>query len=62
MKCNVGKTDRLVRVIIGLIIAVVGATLDSWWGLIGVAVMLSGFFSFCGLYIPLGINTRKTSD
>lgn len=59
MKCNVGSTDRLVRIVLGLIIAIVGALFDSWWGLIGVAVMLTGFFSFCGLYIPFGINTQK---
>ena len=35
MKCNIGKTDRIVRVSIGLIVIAVGIYLKSWWGVVG---------------------------
>ncbi|HEX7400939.1 MAG TPA: DUF2892 domain-containing protein [candidate division Zixibacteria bacterium] len=60
MKCNVGPVDRIIRLILGAVIILLGAIFNSWWGLIGVAVFLTGIIGWCGLYIPLGINTCKT--
>lgn len=37
MKCKVGKTDRPIRVIVGLAIWAAGADCHSWWGLVGLA-------------------------
>jgi len=59
MKCNVGPVDRIIRLILGAVIILLGAIFNSWWGLIGVAVFLTGIIGWCGLYIPLGINTCK---
>lgn len=60
MKRNVGPVDRIIRLILGTVIILVGAIFNSWWGLIGVVVFLTGIIGWCGLYIPLGINTCKT--
>nr|WP_321487535.1 DUF2892 domain-containing protein [uncultured Draconibacterium sp.] len=57
MKANVGSIDRLLRVIVGLIIAIIGVILDSWWGLIGIIPLATGLFRFCPLYCPLKIST-----
>lgn len=59
MKCNVGTTDRLVRIIISLVIAILGFMYESWWGLIAIVPLFTGLFSFCPLYLPLKISTRK---
>lgn len=59
MKGNVGSIDRLLRIILGLIIAILGVVFDSWWGLIGVVPIATGLFSFCPLYVPLKISTKK---
>ncbi len=59
MKNNVGSVDRLVRIVIGLIIAIVGVLFDSWWGLIGIIPLATGLFKFCPLYIPFKITTDK---
>ena len=59
MKRNVGPTDRIIRLILGAVIILLGAIFNSWWGLIGVAVFLTGIIGWCGLYIPFGINTCK---
>jgi len=59
MKCNVGKTDRIIRIVIGLGIAIVGIVFKSYWGLIGIPVLATGIFGYCGLYPLLKINTNK---
>ncbi len=59
MHRNVGNADRIIRIILGTVIILIGAIFNSWWGLIGVAVFLTGIIGFCGLYIPFGINTCK---
>jgi hypothetical protein len=60
MKPNVGPTDRIIRMILGvIIIIVVGVIFNSWWGLIGVLLFLTGLVGRCGLYLPFKINTCK---
>lgn len=59
MKCNVGSVDRLLRIIIGLVIALLGVVFDSWWGLIGIIPIATGLFRFCPLYVPFKISTDK---
>ena len=62
MKVNVGGTDRLLRVIAGLVL--IGLTLMGIigvWGWIGLILLATGIFSFCPVYGLLGINTCKTA-
>jgi hypothetical protein len=62
MKQNVGALDRIIRLIVGVIIIVVGVIYNSWWGLIGVLVVLTGLTGRCAAYIPFGINTCKVKQ
>lgn len=62
MKCNVGKTDRIIRIVVGLLIGAAGVVFKSWWGLVGIIPLLTGIFGFCGLYLPFGISTAKKKD
>lgn len=62
MKYNVGTIDRLLRIILGLIIAIVGVVYNSWWGLVGLVPLATGLFQFCPLYFPLKISTIKKED
>jgi hypothetical protein len=62
MKCNVGTTDRLLRIVAGLVLAILGVWFDSWWGLIGLVPIATGLFQFCPLYLPLNISTVKKED
>ena len=60
MKVNVGGTDRLLRVIAGLVL--IGLTLMGFigvWGWIGLILLATGIFSFCPAYGLLGIKTCK---
>jgi hypothetical protein len=59
MKCNIGKTDQILRLIGGLIVVAAGIILDSYWGIIGVVLIATALFRWCPLYIPLKISTLK---
>jgi hypothetical protein len=57
MKCNVGPVDRLLRIIVGLAVAIIGVVFDSWWGLVGLIPLATGLFKFCLFYVPFNIST-----
>lgn len=59
MTCNVGRADRIIRIILGLAIALAGVIFDSWWGLVGIIPLVTGLFSFCLIYLPFMINTSS---
>jgi hypothetical protein len=57
MKCNIGKTDRILRFIVGLIIILIGFYFKSWWGAIGLIPILTGAIRWCPAYLPFGFST-----
>lgn len=57
MKANVGGIDRMLRFIVGLALLGAGYYFQSWWGLIGLAPILTAIFRFCPAYLPIGRNT-----
>ncbi len=62
MQKNVGGIDRTIRIVAGLVLMVLGAVFFSKaLGIallvIGLVVLGTGVFRFCGLYTLLGINT-----
>ena len=59
MKANVGETDRIIRIVLGIAIIIAGIVLHTWWGLVGLLPIVTGLIRFCGLYAVLGINTVK---
>ncbi|MEZ5104597.1 MAG: DUF2892 domain-containing protein [Draconibacterium sp.] len=59
MKHNVGTIDRLLRIILGLVIAILGVLLNSWWGLIAIIPIATGLFSFCPIWAIFKISTVK---
>ncbi|MBN2213341.1 MAG: DUF2892 domain-containing protein [Bacteroidales bacterium] len=59
MKSNLGKTDRIIRIIIGVLIAAAGVIFKSWWGLLAIIPLFTGITGWCGLYVPFGISTAK---
>jgi hypothetical protein len=59
MQCNVGKTERIIRVIAGVAIIGIGFLYQSWWGAIGLVPLLTGATGYCPPYQLLGISTNK---
>lgn len=58
MKHNVGTTDRILRIALGL--ALIGASLLGYigvWGWIGLLPIATGIFRFCPGYLPFGLST-----
>lgn len=64
MKQNIGKTDRIVRIIAGLALLSLLFILEGsarWIGLIGLVPLATAAMGFCPLYCPFGINTSCCS-
>lgn len=62
MKCNVGKTDRALRIVVGLGLLGAGWYFQAWWGLIGIVPILTGTLRWCPLYTPLKMDTRSAEE
>ena len=62
-KNNVGKTDRIIRVILGiLLVGNVFFALQHPIGWIGVILVVTGIAGICPLYSLLGINTKSAAE
>ncbi|MBS1137762.1 MAG: hypothetical protein H6R11_1716 [Proteobacteria bacterium] len=62
-KNNVGKTDRIIRVILGvLLIGNVFFALQHPIGWLGVILVLTGLAGVCPVYSLLGINTKSAAE
>ena len=59
MKANMGKTDKIIRVILGIAIVALGVYFKSWWGALGLIPLLTATISWCPLYAPFKISTKK---
>ncbi len=59
MKQNIGSTDKIIRIIIGIVIAALGYYFKSWWGLVALLPLLTAFISFCPIYPIFSISTKK---
>lgn len=68
MKKNMGTTDKIVRIIIALTIAVlyftnvISGTLAIVLGALAIIFALTSLISFCPLYLPFGISTCKRKE
>lgn len=66
MKTNMGKNDKLIRVILGVIFAALYLTgiVSGTWGIvlliIGVALITTSMTGFCPLYTLMDIDTCAT--
>ncbi len=62
-KHNMGKTDRLIRIVLGvLLIGNVFFALQHPIGWVGVILLATGIFGICPLYSLLGIDTKPASE
>lgn len=65
MKPNEGGTDRLIRIIVGILFFIIGwgilknNLLGIVFDILGILLFITGITGFCGLYRILGINTKK---
>jgi hypothetical protein len=59
MKVNIGKSDRVIRLVLGVVIILSGIYLKSWWGIIGIVPVITALLNFCPVWSLLGISTKK---
>ncbi len=65
MKKNMGSADRIIRVLIAVAIVIlyftnqITGTAAIILGVIAAIFLLTSFMSFCPLYLPFGLSTRK---
>ncbi|MCP2040980.1 hypothetical protein L1281_001570 [Neisseria sp. HSC-16F19] len=58
---NVGKTERIIRVIVGLVLlALVFVGPQTPWGWIGLIPLITGLLGWCGIYTLLGKRSCKS--
>ncbi len=62
MKCNVGKTEQIIRITIGILVILFGLYFKSWWGLIGLIPIITGSIRYCPVSDILGISTCNTKN
>lgn len=59
-KANVGKTDRLIRAIVGALLILVALRAESWIaGLIGIVLLGTAYLRFCPGYAAADYSTNK---
>ncbi len=62
MKKNIGTTDRVIRIVLGLLILFLGYYYQTWWGIVGIIPLATGLMGWCALYTMFGISTKKGSS
>ena len=67
MTRNMGTTDRVVRTLIAVAIAVlyftgrINGTVAIVLGLVAIAFLVTSFVGWCPSYVPFGLSTRRSS-
>lgn len=59
MKTNVGKTDKIIRVILAIVFAYIGYTYSPWLYILTAVALVTALSGKCGLYRLMGIDTSK---
>ncbi|WP_441730906.1 YgaP family membrane protein [Flavobacterium sp. W22_SRS_FP1] len=68
MKKNMGLIDKIIRSLIAAFIAIlyftnlISGTVALVLGAFAIIFIITSFVSFCPLYTPFGINTRKSKQ
>ena len=68
MKQNMGKTDRVLRTVLAVIVLVLyfSKQLSDLaaivLGIFALVFLVTSVLGFCPLYVPLGISSRKKTD
>lgn len=59
MKANLGKIDRLLRLVLGLVLVVLALMkVIGAWGFLGVIFVVTALINFCPIYRVLRISSK----
>lgn len=65
MKQNMGNTDRIIRVVLAVVVAIlyftnlISGTAAIILGILAIVFLLTGVVGFCPLYAPFKLSTKK---
>jgi hypothetical protein len=65
MKKNMGTVDKMIRILVAVVVVVlyfthvISGTLAIILLALSVIFVVTSFLSFCQLYLPFGLSTRK---
>jgi hypothetical protein len=62
MKCNIGKTERLIRVAGGLLLMGAGIFIGGLWALLGAVVMATALVGWCPVSAVLGLSSCRDNE
>jgi len=57
MEQNVGMTDRIIRIILGVVFIILALVHSFWWFIPAVIALVTGMVGWCGLYQLFGWST-----
>ncbi|WP_375580767.1 DUF2892 domain-containing protein [Marivirga tractuosa] len=67
MEANMGSADKIIRILLAITVGVfyyfgiISGTLAIILGVLALVFVITSFISFCPLYLPFGISTRRKS-
>ena len=56
---NVGSPDRLIRIVLGLAAIAAGILFHTWWGALGLILIVTAGIGWCPIYRVLGLSSKK---
>lgn len=62
MKCNVGRTERIIRIVAALVCAALGAGVWKGFYVAGAVLLFTAVIAWCPVTAALGISTCKEAD
>jgi hypothetical protein len=62
MERNESKTDRVIRLVIGLIALYLSFFHSAWWLILAVPAIITSITGYCHIYKILKISTLKESN
>jgi hypothetical protein len=63
--CNVGRNEKNIRALIGILILCAGVYFASWWGMIAIYLLLTSVFKWCPFNYVFNIdnyNEKQTGN
>ena len=63
MKLNVGSTDRMIRIVIAIVAAILAVVVGGTFGvvlwIVAAIMLVTGIVRVCPLYMPFKFSTNK---
>ncbi|MEZ4701548.1 MAG: DUF2892 domain-containing protein [Rhodothermales bacterium] len=57
MEVILTQSERLIRAAVGMIVVGIGLMFSSWWGGIGLVLLLTSLYGACPVYAAIGALT-----